>query len=359
MLNKIKLKNFKSFSEIELGISNMTLLTGLNNTGKSSVFQAVRMLWRWAAIRDVTLERHGPIKELRNKSVGMTDSDTIAFEYSFHNIEKVALQINNIQQDRPSISPISPHINQLLGMPYMCYISADRWGPRVSLPMYTFMGDLTCVGENGEYVIDYIARHETAIVPDKLKHPKSEGDTLLFNIRGWLEEISPNVEFKFGGDSIIDTSFATINGYRPTNVGFGISYTLPVIAAILGMASTWEDEEENKKKTERGSLLLIENPEAHLHPKGQTSMGKLIAIAASLGVQIIVETHSDYVMDGIRIAVKEGKLSADDTTFHYFTMNKGITEVVTPKLYSNGKLEYWPEGFFDQTMHNKAILAKR
>jgi len=126
------------------------------------------------------------------------------------------------------------------------------------------------------------------------------------------------------------------------------------------MAAQWEDSEKQKLKAEVGTLVLLENPEAHLHPKGQTSIGRLIALAVASGVQVIVETHSDHLMDGIRIAVKEGILSSDMTTFHYLTLEKeGFTSIETPKLQPNGKLDFWPKGFFDQTMHNRAILARR
>ena len=77
--------------------------------------------------------------------------------------------------------------------------------------------------------------------------------------------------------------------YRATNVGFGLSYTLPVIVALLAPA---------------GALCLIENPESHLHPKGQTKLAELAVRASRAGVQVFVETHSDHFMDGVRIAVR-------------------------------------------------------
>jgi predicted ATPase len=89
-------------------------------------------------------------------------------------------------------------------------------------------------------------------------------------------------------------------------------------------------------------------------------MGKLIALAASCGVQIVVETHSDHLMDGIRIAVKEQKIAADKVAFQYFTKKPNEpSEVTSPKLHDNGKLDFWPEGFFDQTLKNRAILARK
>ncbi len=89
-------------------------------------------------------------------------------------------------------------------------------------------------------------------------------------------------------------------------------------------------------------------------------MGRLIALSAASGIQVIVETHSEHIMDGIRIAVKEGLIESDKTVFHYFNRNSEYeSTITTPKLHSDGKLDSWPEGFFDQTLKNRAKLARR
>jgi predicted ATPase len=65
-------------------------------------------------------------------------------------------------------------------------------------------------------------------------------------------------------------------------------------------------------------------------------------------------------MDGIRIAVKNQLLDAKDVAFHYLSKNEeGLSEMTTPKLHDNGKLDFWPEGFFDQTLKNRAVLARK
>ncbi len=354
MLTGIHLLNFKSFTDQKLSLSPMTLLAGLNNSGKSSVIQALRMLRKWVETGDPTLPGHGSLNEMKNKSVAASDPVQVI---CFLNEYQARMKIEFADLNQITLNSVEKSV---AGLPFMSYVSADRWGPRVSLPLFTGSGNLSHVGEHGEYVIDYLARHENDIVPQLLCHPKAEGINLEYNVRAWLEEISPNVKFKHGTDRPRDMAFTTIDGFRPTNTGFGLSYTLPVIVSLLGMAAEWEDNPNQKIKAKLGTLVLLENPEAHLHPQGQTSIGKLIALTASAGVQVIVETHSDHLMDGIRIAVKDGKLSSDLTTFHYFSLDKdGFTRVESPKIQSNGKLDFWPKGFFDQTMQNRAILARR
>jgi predicted ATPase len=106
-----------------------------------------------------------------------------------------------------------------------------------------------------------------------------------------------------------------------------------------------------------GSLLLLENPEAHLHPQGQVKMGELMARAANAGVQIICETHSDHILNGIRLASKgvpeTAKIDPANVALHFFqrskeVINKPSVEILTPELDEEGRLDFWPEGFFDE-----------
>ncbi|GAA1469874.1 hypothetical protein GCM10009603_67420 [Nocardiopsis exhalans] len=98
-----------------------------------------------------------------------------------------------------------------------------------------------------------------------------------------------------------------------------------------------------------GALLLLENPEAHLHPRGQTQIAFLLARAASAGAQLIVETHSDHILNGLRLAVKEGELPPESVALHYFrNQGTGATEITSPAIGPDGMLSQWPDGFFDE-----------
>ena len=173
--------------------------------------------------------------------------------------------------------------------PEIIYISANRFGPRTSVPIYNDIYKRNRIGANGENLFQFIESYADETINSKLIHEKSEGDTVLYNIRGWLTEISPNVKFHYRINKENDTSYSIFNDHRATNVGFGLSYSLSVIASLLiGTLIP-------------NCLVIIENPEAHIHPKGQTEIAKLIALCAQTGTQVIVETHSDHLFDGIRI----------------------------------------------------------
>jgi predicted ATPase len=354
MITKLELNAFKSFPERAIEFKPLTLLAGLNNSGKSSVIQALRMYCNVADGNSALLDGHGTVNDIRSKFSSPNQLVQITCHYS-GNCES-SLKLDNLSLVKPDKAPL------------YCYIGADRLGPQTSLPLLRSLGSLPQVGYKGEYVLDFLQHFENAIVPDALIHETAEGKTLFYVLNGWLNEISPGVDFSYQTNSKIDSAYAEIDGFRPANVGFGLSYTLPILVAILGMSAqapaagweeSWGDEWEQKKK-DKGVLVILENPEAHLHPQGQTAMGKLIALAASCGVQIVVETHSDHLMDGIRIAVKEQKIAADQVAFQYFTKQTNEpSEVTSPRLHENGKLDFWPEGFFDQTLKNRAILARK
>ena len=130
-----------------------------------------------------------------------------------------------------------------------------------------------------------------------------------------------------------------VDFHRPTHTGFGITQVLPIVVAALS--------------ARRNDLLLIENPEVHLHPAGQALMGEFLAEIADAGVQVILETHSDHVLNGVRRAVKNKTLPPDDVALHFFrprqdAEREGLPQVQSPLIDGEGNIDDWPEGFFDQ-----------
>ena len=353
MLTEIELNGFKSFKHKKIALRPLTLLCGFNNSGKSSVIQALRMFCNSHDGHSPLLPGLGSVDELRSRFVA--PSESISFVCQTDSGTQTSFLLNNSDWQKPCAAPLN------------CYISADRLGPKVSLPLDRRLGAFPAIGDHGEYMIGFLDALRNVIVPTVLHHEKSQGKTLEYEIVGWLAEIAPGVELRYETDSKRDAAHIEFNSFRPTNVGFGLSYCLPILAAILGLAATapsqgWEEDwgaAWEKSKNERGMLVMIENPEAHLHPSGQTALGRLIALGAKCGLQFVIETQSDHLMDGIRIAVKDGDLTPEQVMFHYLTRNQeGETEIESPEVHANGKLSFWPQGFFDQTMKNRTKLAR-
>ena len=131
---------------------------------------------------------------------------------------------------------------------------------------------------------------------------------------------------------------------RPVNIGYGLTYAFPILVAVLA--------------AEQGHLVIIDSPEAHLHPYAQSQMGRLLAHFAAAGVQILVETHSDHMLNGVRLAVKDRALSISSVRLHFFTRASHDSHgVISPEIGPDGRISEWPDGFFDQAEKDLSILA--
>lgn len=323
IFDNIYIKGFKSLQEINLNLGHLTLLTGINSSGKSSIVQGIRMLNRAILNQNPLIPGYGDSEELKNQN----SQWPIIIKGSNSNERKVEITF-----EEPSSDCIikSDYTNDDFGL---TYISASRFGPQNLLRI----NPTDSIDELGENVLKSIEVHHDDVIPDILKHPNSEGDTVYFNLRSWLNVLSPGTKFTHEIVKVADASYMKFNNFRSTNVGFGLSYSLPVIAALL------------ISSVKNNQMVIIENPEAHLHPKGQTEIASLICRAVKAGVQVIIETHSDHLFDGIRIFTKNNPDFAPMVSIHWCELDQNFnTKIESPELKNNGKLSFWPKGLFDQ-----------
>lgn len=353
MLSYLAVKNFKSFESQMLELGNLTVLTGLNNTGKSTAIQALRMCLSEHDTGAPYISGLGGYAELRSRQAGVSDEIEIGILSS---------------DDHQILLSISKNSSELIGKdraPLTQFISADRFGPRVGLP--TLGDDIAslAIGQKGEYSAHFATLMEGCIIPEELRHPDAQGNTLKAQLNWWMSDIAPGVKLDYGVQEKFDLSHLSIDGVRPTNSGYGISYALPIVLGLLTMPAKMVDDSDPRvvrwfqRIADFGACLILENPEAHLHPRGQTGLGVLAAMAAFAGVQVIIETHSDHLLDGIRLAVKANEnIIAEKIKIYFFT--KKINEATVAEqvaLKPDGKLDRWPEGFFDQHSKNLRVLA--
>lgn len=339
MLTELTLKGFKSFLRKTIDLNGLTVLTGLNSSGKSTVIQALLMLEKASKNEtNIMLTGHGAIEEIRN----IYFKDEISLSVKENSDKYFHLKLPLFSD---SFKPYETKIEGDFEFPEIIYISANRFGPKTSIPVFNDGYMRKRIGPNGENLLHCIELLADEPLNSKLRHANSEGDTLLYNIRGWLSVISPNVKFDYAVSKMSDSSFSLFNEHRSTNVGFGLSYVLPVITALLVGTLT------------PNSVVIIENPEAHLHPRGQTEIATLVSLCADVGAQIIVETHSDHLFDGIRIGAKNIVDFNKKVNIHWFeTDERGITDVYSPELLANGRIDDWPKGLFDQFEINASKL---
>ena len=129
--------------------------------------------------------------------------------------------------------------------------------------------------------------------------------------------------------------------YTPPNVGFGYSYVLPIILAGL--------------IAKKGEILIVENPEAHLHPGAQSRLSQFLVRVANQGVQVFIESHSDHILNALRVCVKQIEIEPDEVKVFFFANNEKNTttpEIFTPTIDIDGRIDEWPDGFFDEWNNN-------
>lgn len=346
-ITKLNLKNFKSYIDQDFEFKNITLLTGLNGAGKSSIFQSLRMFWHELKNGHSAINQYGELRTLKN-----TNSKNDSFYLSIYIEDNVEYKLFHNCKDQLSGSIgnnniFKKHVQDI----NFAYISANRLGPTEFQHIRNDNVIINSnVGNNGEFTLDILSKFADATMPDSFEDDVKKQNTLKNHVEKWLQEISPNVKLETELNKRMNVASFTINGYTPLNVGFGVSYTLSIIVQLLYSVILFKDHQIK-------TVLLIENPEAHLHPKGQTKIAEFIASLTSHGVQVIMETHSDYILDGLRLSVKNYKINHADTKLYYLELDKdGNTQVKSPKIGENGYLDEWPDNFFDTALTNKMKL---
>jgi predicted ATPase len=231
------------------------------------------------------------------------------------------------------------------------YLAAERLGPRDVFPVSAVDITQVGIGEQGQFMAQILAQYENDQVPEALRHPSTEQDgviTVRAQVENWASDIIRPLQLSADWPAGISVSLIRYRqpglvseGIRPPNMGFGVSYALPIIVAGL--------------LAKPGNLLIVENPEAHLHPAGQSRIGRFLGRIAGSGTQVIVETHSDHVVNGIRLAaVEDSTIGTDAIVVYFFTDEDPITIEMTEK----GGLTNWPSGFFDQLEDDLGRLAR-
>ncbi len=206
------------------------------------------------------------------------------------------------------------------------------------------------IGTRGEFAAWWLERFSDEDVDPARRLASEAGTTLRRQVGAWGSELFPG--FEASAQSLEKTGLIqlqlrtkiTDEWRRPSNVGYGLSYAFPILVAGL--------------LAKPGQALLIDSPEAHLHPKAQSMMGRFIAAMANSGVQVIVETHSDHVLNGVRLAVRDRVIKPSNVAVHFFS---GVTDsdlgISSVHVDNDGAIDAWPTGFFDQSERDLAQLA--
>ena len=117
------------------------------------------------------------------------------------------------------------------------------------------------------------------------------------------------------------------------DVGYGVSQSLPILVDLMNA---------------RRQTFLLQQPEIHLHPRGQAELASLfIQSWKRRKHRFLIETHSDHVVDRVRIAVRLGELKADDVSILYFEPKRNSVQIHNLSLDKQGNLLNAPPGYRD------------
>jgi predicted ATPase len=395
LIQSLSLKDFKCFEQVDIDFGKITLLTGANSSGKSSLIYALlgimqskyfpqyfalngelinmgsfdEVLRKKASKKEFEIEVHlgwsedekyytkwmpSPLTEqpklieLKNrfyslKAVNSMENKAI-LEQRFLLEEKDKIDKNTekiiSQNDNEIIVQANTHVNIeevieryestvtfqdiIEDNSYFNYMGSFRLPPERTYYRKTKAGK---IGVSGEGYIDQIIEWEESDT-EKFKQLVE-----IVSDLGLIHSIESNKmkggRFELNVKVNEDSNLASL-----TDVGFGISQFLPIIVADLQMN---ED-----------SCLAVSQPEIHLHPKIQATLGDYFCKQVnSTGKQYLVETHSEYLINRMRLLIVKGELKPEDVKLYYMENDGTKTTTYPIELTTDGQIKNAPQGFFD------------
>lgn len=401
MLKFIGFDNFKCLSNKTFNLDKINVFTGYNGRGKSSVMQAILMLSQSLRKEDVNsfsyLHVNGDFVKLGDFDELLRDTNqlSLAFDmklfnglehdvhlgyeltddYKIGKLFECTIDNQNYFDSASSISPDEELKNRkgerdLRQLPIylynqfwqqnLHYVSADRKGP-VKFVERSEIPDYFNVGADGSNTINTISAYKEKICNEmNVRSEDIQEYDLQTIVTHWLNEIMHGGSVQVDGDArrygkskegnkksaILKLDFDVENEgrmYSSYNVGFGYSYVLAIIVTAL--------------IAKKNDIVIIENPEAHLHPEAQTRLTLLLSKLGARGVQVFIETHSEHVINGFRLAAlkDEYNISNKDIRIFFFDHNFEKVDLIIDK---SGRIPNWPNRFFDQYQTELAEIIR-
>jgi len=383
-LHSLEFHNLKCFSALRLSLAPLTLLTGFNSAGKSTALHSLLLLAQGLrpGYDSEYLSPNGPLVQLGHPGeVFSSHADEWRIQISVSTAEEnsswsfVPADSGTLSESRRDMFRVEKATHHIQGVDEPLEAKGCMRGANADSKLIGMLGNVVFlnsergevsdvypspdnaniihadVGREGQYAPWWYELTTDEKIDSGRCHPDEHAKTMRRQMDAYLNALFPNAQVtasKVEKTSLIRLSFKTGTDtelHRPANVGYGLTYTFPILVATL--------------LAKRGQILIIESPEAHLHPRAQSRMGEILARIAGAGVQILVESHSDHVLNGIRLAVKKGIIPHSDVAIHFFggVDSEGNHGVTSPSVDSRGTIDKWPDGFFDQGESDLAVLA--
>lgn len=338
MINNLYIKDFKSIEEYQFELKGLNLFVGPNSSGKSSVIQALLLASDNARGENMAHKlvckhmKTPPFKEVRNFVTNAKQ-----YEVGVDGIVMTFLPSDD--------SLIGTEVRQTKGFAKLelefmtegvLYLPAARTS-ELSETGINQNPDSNALGLFGEYVIDYFQNHRNEIVPDEVITDRSSR-TFSGQLNYWLKKLTGyGIHVQLEGAEY-RVRYIGVGGkeIHPHHVGTGVSFITGVL--IAGLASCIDRR-----------LLIVENPEIHLHPSAQADILDFLALIAKAGAQVMVETHSDHLFNGVRRLLRGEAIATDAVSvFNFRRADNGTSVVSKVALSPYGGILNDEPGLFDQ-----------
>lgn len=342
MISKLEIKGLKSIKHAILELRPLTLFTGMNSSGKSTALQSLLL-----AIQNISEKHKSPLNGQLVALGAFSEatnfrSNSKEIQINLISLNDQSLNLDFTEDDQQVTCNFSGDSNTL--KEYLNrkanriqYLSANRLGAQDTYSK-NYLQDVE-LGSLGEYAIDYYENHKKDTLEQYLIKDAELGSTLEIQVNYWLEYII-NAQISTEDLEGTDNVKARFQIYgnrkvRPKNIGSGLSYIISIIIAVL--SSKIDD------------LLIIENPEIHLHPRAQSRLTELFSFAANNGIRFVVETHSDHIFNGIRKSIFNKNLNKEDASVYFFQLDDNfISTPIQIAFDNNGNITNHQPGLFDQ-----------
>jgi ABC-type cobalamin/Fe3+-siderophores transport system ATPase subunit len=340
MLTKLKLGNFKSWRDLEIDLAPITLLFGTNSSGKTSILQSILLI--------VQTIRHPSTWDMQSINFGGNPNDYVDFGGFGEVVYRHDLS-NEILVNFQWVSPMGHGIS-------IKYIDDELVVEREEA-LFATLFDLV-LNDNGVAYLGPLRRPPqraliwTGVSPDVIEPDGSntlgvlisserQGNDLLRQVSVWLSQMGLTTTFAvkpLDKDKRFYEHRAKVTNVESSllDVGFGVSQVLPLITMLYFVPE--------------GSIVLIEQPELHLHPSAQAELADLfLEVAEKRKLQLIVESHSEHLLRRIqrRIAEPEQPFATNENIRAYFCEPGEDGSKIRPvEINAYGQINNWPANFF-------------
>lgn len=410
LIKSLSLKEFKCFEQVDIDFGKITLLTGANSSGKSSLINALlgimqsKYFPQYFALNGELVNMGGFDDVLRKKAkkgifeIGIkieTYIDRIFFtKWSQDVLSELPNLIEFKNEDKHLFIHRDKTVDEELYIPEEEYIKLKKkietnyqyrltpiemlsiaesnyrllkkidskkrivFKTKYEEALYSLDDFFFELHHNTPYIFNYVSSFR--LPPERTYYRKPNANKIGVNGEGYIDQIIEWEESNHDKFQELFEAVTTLGLFHSiesnkmkggrfelnvkvnenstlaslTDVGFGISQFLPIIVADLQLNSH--------------SCLAVSQPEIHLHPKIQATLGDYFAKQVNeTKKQYIVETHSEYLINRLRLLIVKGELQPEDVKLYYMENDGDKTTTYPIELTTDGQIKNAPQGFFD------------